>query len=246
MKKIYLILPVLLILFLTSCTSAKDIETTVKDSATKASYQTTEEKYTNKDISISYPQISGLNGSTAQNSINQLIKTEALKGLNFFAVTDSLTLEISYKIKSETAGILSVVYTGTGYVQGTAYPTNLFYTTNIDIKNGVKLQLKDIVKADNDLADKYLSGAFIPLDASLNSAQTSMTKEEFSQALLNADSLEKTNIEKQFFTFSYLTEDSLGISVNVIHALGDHQEYEIKLADIENNLLPVVSDIISN
>lgn len=240
MKKFYLILPVLVILVLSSCANQKEPLSMVK-----ATYQTAGETYEVKDISINYPQITGLSSSTMQNTINQLIKTEALKGLNFFAAAESLTLDIVYEIKLASAGILSISYSGTGYVEGTAHPTNLFYTTNIDIINGVILQLKDLIKADNDLAGKFLSGDFIALDADLNSAQTAMTQEEISRALKNADSLEKTNLEKQFFTFSYLTDDSLGISVDVVYAVGDHQEYEIKLADIESSQLPVVSGNIA-
>ena len=36
--------------------------------------------------------------------------------------------------------------------------------------------------------------------------------------------------------FSYLTKDSLGISISVGHATGDHAEFEIKYQDIANNL----------
>ena len=37
-------------------------------------------------------------------------------------------------------------------------------------------------------------------------------------------------------TYSYLTNDSIVISINVPHAIGDHVEYKIKSTDIQNNI----------
>jgi hypothetical protein len=37
-------------------------------------------------------------------------------------------------------------------------------------------------------------------------------------------------------SFSYFTNDSLGISIGVIHVLGDHAEFEIKYEDIKDNM----------
>ena len=52
----------------------------------------------------------------------------------------------------------------------------------------------------------------------------------------NADSLDTIGTENQSDTFSYLTKDSLGISVSVSHAEGDHAEFEIRFSDIKDNI----------
>ncbi|WP_044505067.1 hypothetical protein, partial [Megasphaera massiliensis] len=37
--------------------------------------------------------------------------------------------------------------------------------------------------------------------------------------------------------FTYFTKDSLGISFNVLHALGDHAEFEIAYSEFKDHLL---------
>jgi len=44
----------------------------------------------------------------------------------------------------------------------------------------------------------------------------------------NADSLDNIGTVNQSDIFSYITEDTLGISVSVSYAEGDHIEFEIK------------------
>lgn len=40
-------------------------------------------------------------------------------------------------------------------------------------------------------------------------------------------------VDNTSFLFSYFTNDSLGISIGVIHALGDHAEFEIKYEELK-------------
>ncbi len=44
------------------------------------------------------------------------------------------------------------------------------------------------------------------------------------------------NMEVYSGIFSYFTEDALGISININHALGDHLEFELEYQDIANNI----------
>lgn len=37
-------------------------------------------------------------------------------------------------------------------------------------------------------------------------------------------------------TFSYITQDSIGVSISVPHALGDHLEMEISFAELSENI----------
>lgn len=54
---------------------------------------------------------------------------------------------------------------------------------------------------------------------------------------MEGDSLDNIGTEKQSDVFSYLTADSLGISIGVSHALGDHAEFEIRYEEIKDNII---------
>ena len=50
--------------------------------------------------------------------------------------------------------------------------------------------------------------------------------------ILNADDLDGIGTENQSNYFSYINEDSIGISIEVPHAIGDHLEYELSGEEI--------------
>lgn len=53
------------------------------------------------------------------------------------------------------------------------------------------------------------------------------TLEELSDSFKNADSLDNIGTDSQSDIYSYFIGDSLGISVSVSHASGDHAEFLI-------------------
>jgi hypothetical protein len=55
------------------------------------------------------------------------------------------------------------------------------------------------------------------------------TPDELLEYLQGADS----SFEISSFTFSYFTEVSLGISLEALHGVGDHLEFELKYQDIK-------------
>ena len=64
-----------------------------------------------------------------------------------------------------------------------------------------------------------------------------LSNEDLIKKFSEADSLDNIGTENQSDTFSYLTNDSLGISVSVPHALGDHAEFEIKYPYIKDHMI---------
>ncbi|MHC1681592.1 MAG: DUF4163 domain-containing protein [Clostridiaceae bacterium] len=201
------------------------------------SYELISSLYSIDDIHIKYPQLINLGDKNKQSIINDLIKTDALKVLNYYKnSTHDLTLEIDYTIKRQDLNILSLQYSGIGYIKGAAHPNNLLYTTNININTGKKLRLKDIVNIDKNLISKFINGDLKPLNPYVDYTLSNFSTEELLKTFENADSLSNTGSENYSDVFSYLTKDSLGISMNVSHAVGDHTEFEIKLKDIKNNI----------
>jgi hypothetical protein len=217
--------------------SNKNIDSNTNQRSLKSlNYEITKESYIDKDVKINYPQITNLTDRAKQEKVNDIIKNEALKGFRYYPMVDNeLSLTINYEIKRKSENLLSIQYSGIGYVKNAAHPNNIFYTTNININEGIRLRLKDMVNIDESFVEKFKEAS-----KALQS-ETSGILDEFSNAVLikmfsEADSLDNIGTENQSDTFSYLTKDSLGISVSVPHALGDHTEFEINYRDIAQNI----------
>jgi hypothetical protein len=203
-------------------------------------YQLIKNTYKTKNITVNYPQITNLGNDSKQKVLNEIIKNDALDGYTE-GVDDNLTLEIDYNIPLETSNFLSIQYYGLSTVKGAAYPTNQFYTTNIDIKNGKKLKLADIIKIDDNFVKSFKKGSYIALEpgnselkAAVNDYVSTINNQDLIKYFKLADS--RKIEENPAATYSYLTNDSIVISINVPHVLGDHAEYKIDSADILNNI----------
>lgn len=198
---------------------------------TTINYQLTKNVYKVKSVTVNYPQIINLGDEDKQKAINEIIKNDALEGFTE-GVDDNLTLEINYNIQLETSNLFSIQYYGLSTTKGAAYPTNEFYTTNIDIENGKKLKLADLIKIDDSLVDSFRNGSYVALDpnnsemeAAVNQYVNNISNEDLIKYFNQADS--RKIEENPSNTYSYLTKDSIVISINVPHAIGDHAEYKI-------------------
>lgn len=198
-------------------------------------YNITQNVYKNKDITVNYPQITNLGTANKQSTINQLIKNDVVSYVNKNITADS-SLELKYSVKLQTPDLLSIQYLGVGSAPNTAHPNNIFYTTNISIKDAKKLRLSDIVNVDANLVNAFKKGQYVDSEGMSNEAQAQIAKyvndnistNDLIKYFNGADSLDIENVN-QFSTFSYLTKDTIVISINVPHALGDHAEFSIPL-----------------
>jgi hypothetical protein len=213
------------------------------------SYQLTKCVYKFKNVTIYYPQITGLSGSNNLNTINTLIKNDAFSCISG-SIDNNLSLQINYNVTLSNSNLLSVKYTGQYYVNGTNHPTHLFYTTNIDIKNGTKLKLSDLVTVNKSLADNFKEGTYIPwmtLANSQDNKQFQSTVINFVNSINDNDLIASLNRSGSKSsggslpsiyspTYCYLTRNTLGISISTSSVMGDHIEYEIKYNAIPNNI----------
>lgn len=201
-------------------------------------YKVVDGEYTDKEITIKYPQITDLDDDDIQKRINEILKAEALSVLGFYEDSNDVYIDISYKIPWQSQTTLSVQYVGYEDVKGAAYPLRLFYTVNINIDKGSKLTLKDFVIIDDNLVDSFMN--FKEKDPETNQASASAfdyilntyTAQDLIRYFEGADS----SYQNSTFVFSYLTKDAIGISIEVPHAVGEHMEIEIKYQDIKNNI----------
>ena len=232
MKKIIMILILLLIFIFNGCDKQKDVnEDNISD---KGQYDIKMETYTDKNIKINYPQISNLNDNEKQIRLNEMIKTQVLGILeNYNDGINDLNLEMDYEIKYQGKDLLSIQYIGLSATKGAAYPINEYNTANIDLKNEQLLKLSDVVTINDNFIEKFNSGKYVAYSKSLNLE----SEGALIDALHNFDNnslIESLNKETTNF---YYTMDTLVVSIELPHVLGDHLEMEIKYNDLGNLLL---------
>ncbi|WP_431086151.1 DUF4163 domain-containing protein [Paenibacillus sp. 8b26] len=201
------------------------------------SYELIQEKYSENGIIVKYPQITKLKDAEKQKSLNQILKNEVLKGLHEYGDSGSgVHLEIDYETKRQSERFLSVQYTGIRYVKDAAYPNHIFYTTNLDMNQASRLRLSDLVKIEKPFIELLKNGKITAVQPEQKGLIGDFTQDELNQWLTSADVPEGSAEESELDTFSYLTSDSLGVSIPVAHAVGDHAEYEIRFAQIPDGI----------
>lgn len=195
-------------------------------------YTLVEKIYIDKDVTIKYPQINGLDDKNKQVKINHLLKSEAFVPFNHFydGTAGDLAMEIEYKVEWESRNLLSVQYIGGSYAKGAAHPNNFFYTINIDMNQGKKLKLNDIVHISEEFINKLKEQVQNSDDEWVRGLRT-YADEWVPEGFIGADTSFEIS-EK----FTYFTADSLGFSISVSHSGGDHIEFEIKYQDIKEFL----------
>jgi hypothetical protein len=201
-------------------------------------YDITNEVYTMPNVTINYPQIVDLANKNLQNTINELIKNEAL--FNFKEdVDENLELQLDYDIELKSVDVLSIKYTGLGYYKDASYPNKWYFTTNIDLRSGSIIKLLNLFKIDDKFVSAFKNGNYITdsnkeLKDAVIDYVNSMDTENLIQYFNQADN--RKSEENPANVFSYFTEDSVVIIIGVPHALGDHAEIELKYLDLDDNL----------
>lgn len=196
-------------------------------------YAITKESYVNQDIQINYPQINNLNDINKQKKINELIKDDAFKTLNNFKDGNrKLSIEINYDIKYNSSNLISIQYLGYIYVEKAAHPSNMFFITNININMGSKIKLKELININDDFVEKFKHGKYKTWDSNLNLESEGVLNYVL-EDYTNQELIEYFNTVEPYFFF---TKDSIGISIEVAHAIGDHVEFEMKYIDITDNI----------
>lgn len=196
-------------------------------------YDVNSDNYQDKGISINYPKVNIFSDKDKEDKINALIKSEALKPLEWWKNEDTeVTLNLDYTIKYKSDNILSIEYLGYGNVKGAVHPSNIIYTTNINMKDASLIKLNDILNIDASLIDALKKGNYQTYSEGLN-LETAGALKEVKSSLSAKDLIEELKAEDSKF---YFTKDSLGISVSVAHVVGDHVEFEIAYKNLLDNI----------
>lgn len=181
-----------------------------------------------KDIVFGYPQIKGLKDTNRQKIINEILKQGAM---SYFKNTSYLedrsylkTLDVSYQIKWKGNNLLSVQYYGWEDYSNSPHPNNLDFTTNINMKTGKIINLKDVFYIDGLMVENIIrnSNYVAPLDP-----DDADLMEEVRNNMI--DYLTEYSITNNRF---YFTKDSLCVSIDVHHGIGDHADMATKYTDL--------------
>jgi hypothetical protein len=241
MRRYNILVIILLILLVSiSCnkTEVKDERNINSQSENKSSYLIKTQNYSIQDVSINFPQIIGLKDNSKQTQINDLLKNEALSIVeNVYGDPEDVTIKIDYKVMMQTKNLLSIQYSGFGYSNGASYPTDYLYTINIDLEKVIKLRLSDLVKVDAGFVRKFRQ---YKVEKSPENEIKAVAFKYIIESHTDADLITSFKRADSSYlnggTFSYLTNDSLGISMEVPHVSGDHVEIELKYQDIKEYL----------
>jgi len=187
-----------------------------------------EQIYKLDDISIEYPQFTG-NNEIELDKLNNMIKNYALSILDKYDNAEDFSLDIVSEVKYCDDNFVSIVFSGYSYIIDYPYPNNEFYTINIDISKMKELKLSDFVSVNKNFAELLKSDMFNVVNLEQVELLNEYTIEQLLECLNDADigsSMSKA--------FSYYTDSKIGISITVLHVLGDHAEFEANYQDIKS------------
>lgn len=190
----------------------------------EASYQVETRELHMDHIAISYPQITGLSDEEVQEKWNTIIEEHARTALE--DAEEGSSLEVSYEIKTMNDQLLSILIEGSYCKKDAAYPTQLRYAYNIDVKSGESVRLAYYQDVDQ-LAEMLLAGRGYTIEGELG--------EEFQERLfiLYGDAEQLADVLKNFdygenretpSGFSYKEEGKIHLCIAMPHALGDYAD----------------------
>ncbi len=201
-------------------------------------YELVSKNYNKNNVKINYPEIKKFNDDEKLKSINKYLKESALKVLDNYVKEDpnleAVNLNVNYDVKFKNEKYISIVYKGEVNVKGTAYPSSIFYTTNVDLESGNIIRLSDYSNV-KDILNKLKDPKNIKVIAEndeLASAQKdfilNIGNDNLINMVKNADFNEvNTKIESpKDGVYSYFDKDGVVISLQVNHAIGDHAEFK--------------------
>ncbi len=178
-------------------------------------------------VKIDFPQIEGLKNSDIQKIANKKLYQIPIKDIyTKYWETKGLNLESKYKVM-ESGAVLSVLYYGEPYVDGTNHPEKVCFAVNIDLESGDVLCLKDIFDFQ-ELKNKFKGGDFFMVEGIDDIFQNEeIDTYEVLLSYYENDPIIYGDLDHQLDF--YLNEERIGIIINLPHAYGDYARFEYGL-----------------
>ncbi len=195
--------------------------------------------YNDDDILIRYPYLKSFEDKELEGSINDIIYNDVISYVQPVEdITEGFYYDLSYEIKFCNENVLSIVYTGSEFSDESAYPIDVFFTTNIDLVNAKKLKLKDIIIDEVEFVNVFHSTLEEGIDDEMIKFAYDYILQTYDKdnLIIGINAADETYGSGRYI-YSYYTENSLGISWEVPHISGDHVEIEIPLEKLTDVLL---------
>lgn len=198
-------------------------------------YDIKEDRYEKAGISIKYPKLAGLKDAKKQDKINQLIKKDALRNVEDYMI-EGAVLEVGYEISWKGENLLSIMFVVYSNYPGAAHPNHSFYSTNVAIDTASRVMLKDTVELSEDFITDFITGSVYtaPFE-DVNQELSDLVDSEINS--LTPEGLKMAD-DAGVYTpyYSYYTEHSLGIAIEVPFAVGGYALYEVPYKDISKHI----------
>lgn len=236
MKSIKIISVILLIVFIVKYNNKMNNYLVCNENEKLIEIKSNSISYNDDNIVINYPSLYGFNDKDLERKVNEMLISEALRRIQPIEnIPKEIFYNLSYDIMLHNNRLLSVVYTGFYFAKTAPHPIDIFYSINIDLLNANKLRLKDIVTDMNELYKVYEFVINQGNDDEMTEFLYNYTMKNYNKAEVikwfnESDETYKSGRR----VFSYLTNNSIGISWEVPHSAGDHVEVEIPLKLISN------------
>ncbi|MGK0467988.1 hypothetical protein [Clostridium sp.] len=212
-------------------------------------YSVIDETYTEKGITIKFPQLNKANNEAKVESVNKVIQDSIRTKLDSLRMGEedmgAFSLELKYEITGYDNEVLSIVYQGISYFEKTPYPVNIYYTQNIALDEVDTLTLKDIFVIDDQFIQAFKSGIYSPSRDDLDLEKSGINLKETIENQYSNKNL--INIFKKQEVNYKLTMNGVILSIEVPHAIGDHLDMEIPYEELELNMIkssPVWKDYL--
>lgn len=198
--------------------------------------------YTYNEIQAHYPQLSSGLEEQKRDVVNQIIQNDMLAIVDIYSADIApnqgtegseayeFILTIDYEVKLQNYNYLSICYVALYNSVTAAYPSEMVYTTNIDLVNQSRLKLTDMVTLNDDFVTTMKTWNFITYEQDNEELKNAI--DEYIHGISNAQLLEGLKAADQIGTnntygiYGYLTEEKLGIAISVPHVLGDYVRFE--------------------
>ncbi len=205
-------------------------------------------------IVASHPEIISGGSDEKRKKWNQIIQEDFNKIIQIYsfqpfpvptpptAGIEPTMLTLSYDMKGITKDWLSIFYMANYSSAYSAHPSNLIYTTNIDMRQSRRIRLSDIVELNEAFVKEFRTWKLTDSLEHTDEVQEAIydyinhiSDEELLAGFRAADQIGSDN---PWGIYSYLTNDSLGISIEVPNYAGDHAEFEQTLSRLDQYLKP--------
>lgn len=187
-------------------------------------------------IYIQYPIFSGDDYKVLNTMIYDKVVSIGQLDPNSFSKETGLTADYQSEVTLLNNRVVSIVFWGTSYVEGGAYPTSNLYTLNVDLNSMKEIKLDELYTMNDEFEKIFFEKATFPTEPI-----TSYDIDSFPE-MLKLQS-EDYQTENQFKIKDgvrfYLKPDGIVLSLSAIHATGsDHFEAFLLYSDIEEFYLP--------